>query len=665
MRICGSRLAAGLLALMATSLVQPGTGWGQVASYLDFDGLTRELRSLVNSSDMARMESLGTTLGGREIWVVEIGDLARGPLEERPGVLVAANLEGDHLVGSNLALETIRYLLSGIEGAQAVLEAQVVYVFPRLNPDGAEAMFARVKWDRRTNARPWDDDNDGRVDEDGPEDLNGDGFITVMRTPDPAGVFMVDPDEARIMKRADATKGESGAYTLYWEGTDNDGDGFINEDGSGGVNLNRNFQHEYPYWQADAGPHMVSEIETRALMDFVLAHRNIAAILTFGETDNLVTPPDSRGALASAKVLDLPIFAQTSNADVFQVGVFASAGGGFGGGFGGFGGFRGGGGGYLRGAQPGRDNDPSSGQRPATTVATGDLVYFQAVSDAYKRVTGIENVPVHRTPAGAFFQYGYFQYGVPSFSTPGWGIPAAESGGQGRARPGAGEETPPEAAAGRAAGARGGAGGGRTPPAGAMAARARAMGGAQAGPGRGGTGNDGQILSALEEMGVQAFADWSSFQHPDLGEVEIGGFLPYATQNPPAEQIPELGEKHGQFLVELAGMLPKVRIAETEVTAHGGGVFTIKVDVENTGLFPTSTQHGQTSRSVGPTLLQIQVDADDILTGADKTTSVGRLSGSGTRESVTWVIQGQPGAQVEIRLRSQKAGTDTATVTLR
>jgi hypothetical protein len=417
MRICGSRLAAGLLALMATSLVQPGTGWGQVASYLDFDGLTRELRSLVNSSDMARMESLGTTLGGREIWVVEIGDPARGPLEERPGVLVAANLEGDHLVGSNLALETIRYLLSGIEGAQAVLEAQVVYVFPRLNPDGAEAMFARVKWDRRTNARPWDDDNDGRVDEDGPEDLNGDGFITVMRTPDPAGVFMVDPDEARIMKRADATKGESGAYTLYWEGTDNDGDGFINEDGSGGVNLNRNFQHEYPYWQADAGPHMVSEIETRALMDFVLAHRNIAAILTFGETDNLVTPPDSRGALASAKVLDLPIFAQTSNADVFQVGVFASAGGGFGGGFGGFGGFRGGGGGYLRGAQPGRDNDPSSGQRPATTVATGDLVYFQAVSDAYKRVTGIENVPVHRTPAGAFFQYGYFQYGVPSGRT--------------------------------------------------------------------------------------------------------------------------------------------------------------------------------------------------------------------------------------------------------
>jgi hypothetical protein len=294
-------------------------------------------------------------------------------------------------------------------------------------------------------------------------------------------------------------------------------------------------------------------------------------------------------------------------------------------------------------------------------VATGDLVYFQTVSEAYKRITGIESVPVHRTPQGAFFQYGYFQFGVPSFSTPGWGISTPESGGEAGTRQGGGGESPPQVAAGRAAGA-----GGRTPPAGAMAARALGMAGGQAaGASRPGTGNDALILSALEEMGVQAFVDWSTYQHPELGEVEIGGFVPYATQNPPADRIPELGEKHGEFLVELAGMLAHARIADTEVTAHGGGVFTVEVEVENAGLFPTSLQHGQTSRSVGPTLLQIQVDPEDILTGADKTTSLGRLNGSGTRESVTWVIQGRTGAQVEIKLRSQKAGTDSATVTLR
>jgi hypothetical protein len=613
MRICDSRITAGLVVLLALPLALPGISLGQSASYLDHDGLSRELRTLVNSSNLASMESLGATREGREVWMVRVGNRPGVPFAERPGILVVGNLEGDHLVGSHLALEAIRYLLENAQDAavQKALTDHVFYVFPRLNPDGAEAMFAGVKWNRTTNTLPWDADNDGRTDEDGPEDLNGDGFITVMRVADSAGAYMIDPSDARLMKRADPTRGESGAYILYWEGTDNDGDGFINEDGPGGVDLNRNFQHEYPYWEGDAGPHMVSEVESRALMDFAIAHRNIAAILTFGETDNLVTPPDARGTLAGARVPSLSGFADASTDGVFQTGVFSASGGGGGRGRG-----RGGGGGiYLRGAQPGRDNDPSSGTRPVTTVVPQDRVYFEAISDAYRRITGIENVPVHRTPEGAFFQYGYYQYGVPSFSTLGWGVPAGESGGRGQQRGGASADT--------------------------------------------------GILSGLEAAGIEAFVAWSPFQHPDLGEVEIGGFIPYVTHNPPVEQVPELGAKHGEFLVELAAMLPRVRIAETEVTDHGGGLFTITAEVENTGFLPTSLRHGQRSRAVGPTLLQLQVDGDTILSGAAKTAQVGVLAGSGSRTSVTWFIRGRAGAEVVITLRSMKAGHDTATVTLR
>ena len=133
---------------------------------------------------------------------------------------------------------------------------------------------------------------------------------------------------------ADASKGEAGQYAVYWEGIDSDGDGFINEDGPGGVDLNRNFQHAYPYWERDAGLHMVSEPESRALLDFVIANRNIGAILTFGHTDNLVTPPDSRGGLASPKTLSLLAYAASSNDDLWDVGVFGAGGGGFGRGFG-------------------------------------------------------------------------------------------------------------------------------------------------------------------------------------------------------------------------------------------------------------------------------------------------------------------------------------------
>ena len=55
-----------------------------------------------------------------------------------------------------------------------------------------------------------------------------------MRVKAAGGEYMVDPDEPRLMKRADPKKGETGVYKLFTEGTDNDGDGFINEDPPGG-----------------------------------------------------------------------------------------------------------------------------------------------------------------------------------------------------------------------------------------------------------------------------------------------------------------------------------------------------------------------------------------------------------------------------------------------
>ena len=643
-RIFGSNVGTSLVVLFATTLALPESGSAQTTSYLDFDDLTREVRSLVDGSDLARMSEAGTSIEGREIWVVEIADRSGPPLEDRPALLVVANLEGDHVVGSALALETIRYLLDGAAADSAImsnLRERVIYVFPRVNPDGAEAMFASPMWERTRNGRPYDDDNDGRIDEDPLEDLNGDGLITVMRVADPAGQYMIDPADGRLMKRADPGKGERGAYTLYWEGVDSDGDGFLNEDGPGGVDLDRNFQHNYPYWERDAGPHMVSEPESRALMDFVIAHRNIGAILTFGTSDNLVTPPDSRGGLADASALDLPAFAAASNAEAFETGVFGERRQpGFGFGFG----FRFQQGSGLRGAQPGRDNDPGSGRRPATTVNSDDLEYFKSVSEAYRSITGIESLGLHRTPRGAFFQYGYFQYGVPSFSTPGWGLPSAEAGEEGEPQA---AEAPPGARP--AGGAR--PGGGRRPQ--------------QAGGAGGEPGADARILAAMDSAGIDAFVEWSAYDHPSLGAVEIGGFRPYATSNPPAADLSELGRAHGQFVVRLAGMLARVRIVETEVTAHGGGIYTVAAEVENSGYFPTSLAQGGVSRSVQPTTVQIQIAPEDLITGDDKTSTIQRLDGSHGREHFEWVIRGREGTRVEITVRAQKGGSDSASVTLR
>jgi hypothetical protein len=417
---------------------------------------------------------------------------------------------------------------------------------------------------------------------------------------------MVHPDDPRLMKRADKAAGETGTHTLYTEGVDSDGDGYYNEDGPGGVDLNRNFQHQYPYWQPDAGVHMVSEPESRALMDFVIAHPHIGAVLTFGHSDNLVTPPNGRGQLADPTTLDLVAFADEANADIYDVGVFGGGGGG--GFFFGFGGGVGAGGVPLRGAQPGRDNDPQSGRRPAVTVDEADLEYFSAVSDAYKEITGIESIGLNRPAEGAFFQVAYFQRGLPSFSTQGWALPESE---------------------------------------------------AEGGP------FDATLLSALEGAGIDAFVPWAPYDHPELGAVEIGGFVPYATTNPPASELPGLGRAHGEFVVRLAAMLPRVTIVDTEVTAHGGGVFTVSAEIENSGYFPTSLQQGVVSRSVQPTTVRIEVDPDAILTGDAKSSTVRQLDGSGSRERFSWVIRGNEGDEVEIWVRSQTGGTATANVTLR
>jgi hypothetical protein len=621
--------------------------------YHTYDEMTAALRELAKShAKFAKVVEVAKSREGRSVWAIEIANPAGTPVAERPALLIAANFEGDQVIGSQLALYVAEHLLTGYASSadiKARLDSHAFYIIPRANPDGAEAMFGTVKSARKTNAAKNDADNDGRLDEDGPDDLNKDGFISVMRVRDPRGPYMIHPEDPRLMKRADPVRGEAGGYAIHWEGVDNDGDGFINEDGPGGVDLNRNFQHQYPYYTPDAGPHMISEPEARGIMDYVIARRNIAAILTFGESDNLIAPPTAAGAHAPASVVDLVAFANSSMDGARDVGRFQAPAG-----FGGRG-FGGGGGGGGRG---GRGGAPAGGGRggppptpPATTVAPADVEYFRTISDRYRQATGIRTSPATRIPGGAFFEYGYYQFGVPAFSTPGWGItaPAAPGGGG----PGGG------APAGQGAGpGRGGAqGGGR--------AGGPGGGGAPAAASDGSAAFDLRLVRWMDAEKVNGFINWTPFKHPTLGDVEIGGFRPYALSNPDASKIAELGKGHLDFVTYLSSVFPKVAIADTSVTALGGGLYRVKVDVENGGFLPTSTAQGVRSRSVKPTMVQLDVNPDDIVSGAPKTNFFPTLAGSGRRQSYEWIIKGKPGSTISVKAVAQKGGSATATLSLK
>lgn len=151
---------------------------------------------------------------------------------------------------------------------------------PIVNPDG-RVISVETPENHRWNVRPNDEDGDGRIDEDPPEDLDKDGRILQMRVKDPAGRWKISPEDPRLMVAR--AKDETGGtyYTVYSEGIDNDNDGRFNEDTVGGVDLNRNFPANWTATQLASGPYPLSEPESRALVEYMTSRPNIAAVHTF------------------------------------------------------------------------------------------------------------------------------------------------------------------------------------------------------------------------------------------------------------------------------------------------------------------------------------------------------------------------------------------------
>ncbi len=299
MNSCYFRCVVAFLAffcwLSATKFAIASQRVGAVEGYADFDALRIQLEDL-NRSPFAELSVLGRTRENREVYLLTIG---RGRVDDRPAILVIGGLDATQLYGSELAVRVARQLVQQAAEDSKVadlLERVTFYIIPRASPDACEFFFIRPHEQRTTNTRPTDDDHDGRFDEDPPNDLDGDGWITAMRVEEPGGRYIPHPDDPRVMIVADPAKGERGRWTLYEEGSDLDGDGRINEDPVGGVAFDRNWTFNYPYFETGAGPYQVSEPETQAVADFAFGRRNIAVVFTFTTQDNLFHLPKSEAS---------------------------------------------------------------------------------------------------------------------------------------------------------------------------------------------------------------------------------------------------------------------------------------------------------------------------------------------------------------------------------
>lgn len=258
---------------------------------MNYDELASELKKLkADFPGIIQTESLSKTATGRDLWLATVSG---GKKSNKPAILIVAGVEGPDVASAAVLLDLVRTLGDGYGRADSItrfLDRHTLFIVPRLNPDASEQLSATLRYDRFLNASSLDLDHDGAVDEDGYEDLNGDGMITMMRVRDPLGEWLADPLDPQLMRRANPAKNEQGEYRLLREGIDNDGDGRWNEDENGGVAMNRNFTHRYEFFEPGAGLFPLSETESRSLVDFMFAHDEIGVVISFTGAANLITP---------------------------------------------------------------------------------------------------------------------------------------------------------------------------------------------------------------------------------------------------------------------------------------------------------------------------------------------------------------------------------------
>jgi len=156
-----------------------------------------------------------------------------------------------------------------------MLDYAEIYVIVALNVDAFD-VAKQNEWQRK-NVHPFNEDEDSLLDEDPPDDEDKDGYIEYL------------------WKR----EGVSRVF-IRWEGVDDDGDGQLNEDWVGGVDLNRNYGYQWnatvqsgspdPKDEAYRGPEPFSEPETKALRDFAMQHDFKYAISLHSGAEIIVYP---------------------------------------------------------------------------------------------------------------------------------------------------------------------------------------------------------------------------------------------------------------------------------------------------------------------------------------------------------------------------------------
>ncbi|MFC6999675.1 M14 family metallopeptidase [Rufibacter roseus] len=263
--------------------------------YYDHAGINEICRKLAEAHpDLVKLETVGESFGGRRMIALVITDYKTGDPNKKPGMYIDGNIHSNEIQGAEFALYTAWYLAESFQDNKFIkelLQQKTFYIVPTINPDARDHFMhsANTAHSPRSGMIPLDDDGDGLVDEDQPDDLNNDGHITFMRRKSANGRYIIDPHNP--FRLIPAKPDQAGEYEILgYEGIDNDGDGKINEDPPGYYDPNRDWAWNWQpdYVQRGAYKYPFSIPENRNVKDFVLRHPNIAGAQSYHNYGGMV-----------------------------------------------------------------------------------------------------------------------------------------------------------------------------------------------------------------------------------------------------------------------------------------------------------------------------------------------------------------------------------------
>jgi hypothetical protein len=535
-------------------------------------------------ADKCRLHNIAVSPGGENVTVLEIGS----DQTDVPAIFAGANFEGNIPVATEGALRLARMLLDSAQYTTGLKW----YILPQPNPDAAKGYFSVVKYNRTVNDFDVNNDGDELLNEDGFEDLNGDGFITQMRVKSLDGTHIAANSDPRIMVRADAGKGERGEYKMYSEGMDKDGDGQLNEDGEGGINVGIAFPHRFPKKNKQAGVWPGQTPEVYGILRFIFDHPEITMVYTLGSSDFCLFPPKGEGEEDfNPDRIKIPSrYARMLQVDENQTYTMNEA---------------------IELLKehmpPGTEVTPAmvlemTGSGPIVNPLEDDLKFYAAFSEEYEEYLKSNNFPTDNLvpePAkdGSFELWAYFHLGVPSFSMNLFSIPGENK------KEGEGSDKEK----------------GIKPKEAEQLSREQTL-----------------LAWSDKVSNGNGFVEWGKYDHPEFGEVEIGGFVPYFENTPNPGQMDSLLALRLPWLLKLTRKLPAISIADEHLTPMGSGVYKLDLFIENEGFLPYPTAMGQRNGQPAPVVIVLDGDFE-LLEGVMRTPL--RAIGGNQVKKLSWLIR--------------------------